>query len=86
MLFAQYLPSALSTVATRYLREHVFVASADHSSRASNVDVSRPERCSLWWESFSAHAFGVCFFELCRFLIFIQRSSGFTLGNSCTIF
>ena len=60
MLFAQYLPSALSKVATRYLREHVFVVIADYSSRASNVDVSRPERCSLWWVSFSAHAFGVC--------------------------
>ena len=50
------------SLATRYLREHVFVAIADHSSRASNVDVSRPERCSLWWVSFSAHASGVCFF------------------------
>ena len=48
------------TLATRYLREHVFVAIADYSSRASNVDVSRPERCSLWWVSFSVHAFGVC--------------------------
>ena len=38
----------------------MFVVIADHSSRASNVDVSRPERCSLWWVSFSAHAFGVC--------------------------
>ena len=38
----------------------MFVVIADHSSRASNVDVSRPERCSLWWVSFSAHVFGVC--------------------------
>ena len=48
------------SLATRYLREHVFVVTADYSSRASNVDVSRPERCSLWWVSFSAHPFGVC--------------------------
>ena len=39
MLFAQYLPSALSKVATRHLREHVFVLIGDYFSSASYDDV-----------------------------------------------
>ena len=36
MLFAQHLPSALSKVATRYLRKHVFVVLGDYLFCATN--------------------------------------------------
>ena len=50
MLFAQYLLSALSKVATRYLPKHVLVELDDSSSNTSNVVVcSRLDRWSLWW-------------------------------------
>ena len=68
MLFAQYLPSVLSNVATRYLREHVFVVIVDYSSRASDDEVcTHPERCSLWWVSLSAQVLAhvILFLHFC---------------------
>ena len=84
MLFARYLPSTLSKVATRYLRNHVFVTLDDYSSRASNVVVcSRLERCSRLWVSVSAQVLVYVFLFL-DLLILTRRSSGFTSGDNCT--
>ena len=57
MLFAQYLPSALSKAATRYLRNDVFVVLDDFltalrtllSARVSNVAL--PGVCRFWPKS-----------------------------------
>ena len=81
MLFAHCLPSALSKVATRYLRKKVFVVLDHFCPRASNAVVcSRLERCSLWWWSFSAQVKAyVC---LLLILCLMRRWSGFTFDDT----
>ena len=77
MLFAQYLPSALSKVAIRSL----FCATNDCC-----LLVSLSRTCSCWWVSLIRPNFldvwnsGICLFTI---FYFMRLSSGFKFGDTC---